>query len=134
MELTIQLVDEGEWNRGRASLDYDSQQGRLTPSPIPEGTESVYGRYSENPDAYSKHEDVNIDALYKNLRSSITVDSRIERWRAIERYIFVDESLVIPIAESINVIPYRSYVNGVIVPTEDGHTHTDFATVYLSSR
>ena len=65
IDLRLQLIEEGEWNRARLSLDYDSQQGRLTPSPIPEGTESVYGRYSRNPDAYAKHEDEEVDKLYR---------------------------------------------------------------------
>jgi ABC-type transport system substrate-binding protein len=131
IELRLQLVDEGEWNRARVSLNYDSQQGRLTPSPIPEGTESVYGRYSNNPDAYAKHEDSKLDDLYRSLRDALTFDRRVEVWRAVERYLFVEQTYIIPIAESINVVPYRAYVKGLVIPTEDAHTHTDFATVWL---
>ena len=130
VELELQIVDEGEWNRARVSIDYDSQQGRLTPSPIPEGTESVYGRYSSNPDAYAKHED-RVEELYNKLRGALTFDQRVEDWREIERYLFVEQTYVVPIAESINVIPYRSYVKGLAIPAEDAHTNTDFATVWL---
>ncbi|MEE8442533.1 MAG: hypothetical protein V3S37_02180, partial [Dehalococcoidia bacterium] len=59
---------------------------------------------------------------------------RVERWRKIERYLFVEQTYIIPIAESINVVPYRSYVKGLIIPMEDGHTHTDFATVWLGKK
>jgi ABC-type transport system substrate-binding protein len=128
------MVDEGEWNRARTSLDYDTQQGRLTPSPIPEGTESVYGRYSKNPDAYAKHEDPKVDELYRRLREALTFDQRVLLWREIERYIFAEQAYIIPIAESINVVPYRTYVKGLVIPTEDGHTNTDFATVWLDNR
>ncbi len=131
IDLRLRIVDEGEWNRARVSLDYDSQQGRLTPSPIPEGTEAVYGRYSGNPDAYAKHEDPQVDKLYRRLRDTLTFNRRIELWREIERYLFVEQTYVIPIAESINVVPYRSYVKGLVIPTEDGHTHTDFSTVWI---
>ena len=134
IDLQLHIVDEGEWNRARASLDYDSQQGRLTPSPIPEGTESVYGRYSNNPDTYAKHEDSRLDDLYRRLRDALTFDLRVERWREIERYLFVEQTYIIPIAESINVVPYRSYVRGLVIPTEDGHTHTDFAPVWLEKK
>lgn len=134
IELELRIVDEGEWNRARVSLDYDSQQGRLTPSPIPEGTESVYGRYSENPDAYAKHDDPQIDRLYRRLRAADTLDQRIAVWREIERYIFVEQTYIVPIAESINVIPYRSYVKGLAQPTEDAHTFNDNATVWLDPR
>ena len=131
IDLVLYVVDEGEWNRARTSLDYDSQQGRLTPSPIPEGTESVYGRYAENPDAYAKHEDEYVDTLYERLDYATSLAQRIAIWRDIEKYIFVDQTYIVPIAESINVVPYRSYVHGLVIPTEDAHTHTDFATVWI---
>ena len=131
IDLKLRIVDEGEWNRARVSLDYDSQQGRLTPSPIPEGTESVYGRYSANPDAYAKHEDPQLDGLYRRLREALTLNQRVQIWREVERYLFVEQTYIVPIAESINVVPYRSYVKGLVIPTEDAHTHTDFATVWL---
>ena len=134
IDLQLQLVDEGEWNRARTSLDYDTQQGRLTPSPIPEGTESVYGRYSENPDAYGKHEDSHVDELYRLLRNALTFEQRVKLWRDIEMHLFVEQTYVIPIAESVNVVPYRSYVKGLVIPTEDGHTNTDFSTVWLDER
>lgn len=131
IELKLQIVDEGEWNRARVSLDYDTQQGRLTPSPIPEGTESAYGRFSENPDAYAKHEDPYVDALYRRLGGATTLAQRVAIWRDIERYLFVELTYSIPIAESINVVAYRRDVRGLVIPTEDAHTHTDFATVWI---
>jgi peptide/nickel transport system substrate-binding protein len=133
IDLRLQMVDEGEWNRARISLNYDSQQGRLTPSPIPEGTESVYGRYSISPDAYAKHEDPKVDELYRRLRDALTFDRRVELWREFERYLFVEQTYIIPIAESINVVPYRTSIKGLVIPTEDAHTHTDFATVWLDT-
>ena len=134
IDLELQIVDEGEWNRARVSADYDTQQGRLTPSPIPEGTESVYGRYSSNPDAYAKHEDPQVDALYDRLRLAISQDSRVQIWRELERYLFVEQTYIVPIAESINVVPYRSYVRGLAIPTEDAHTFNDHATVWMDRR
>ncbi len=131
IELRIQVVDEGEWNRARVSLDYDTQQGRLTPSPIPEGTESVYGTYDRNPDAYAKHRDQTVDDMYDKLRSATSFEQRVALWREMQHYLFVEKTYIIPIAEAIYVVPYRSYVKGLIVPTEDSHTHTDFATVWL---
>ena len=129
--LELNMTDESEWNRGRTSLDYDSQQGRLTPSQIPEGTQSVYGRYENNPDAYAKHNDKHVENLYKLLKESLTLEHRIEIWRDIERYLFKDKTYIIPIAEYINVIPYRTYVKGLAIPAEDAHANTDFSTVWM---
>ncbi len=131
VDLRLQIVDEGEWNRARVSMDYDSQQGRLAPSPIPEGTESVYGRYELNPDAYAKHDDRHLDELYRRLRESVTMEQRIEVWRRVSRYLFLEQTYIVPVAESIDVVAYRSHVRGIVVPPEDMHTHTDFATVWL---
>lgn len=132
IDLQLQVVDEGEWNRARTSLDFDSQQGAFFTTPIPEGTESVFGRYSQNPDAYTKHEDEKIETLYDRMRATAVYEERSAIWRDLERYIVLDQSYVIPIAGTLQVVPYRTYVRGVAIPPEDGHTHTDFATVWLN--
>ncbi len=134
IDLMLQMAEEGEWTRARVSLGYDSQQGRLEPSPIPEGTESVYGRYGKNPDAFAKHEDRHVELLYETLRAALTFDLRVQIWREMERYLFLTQTYVIPIAESINVVAYRTYVKGLAVPWEDGHTNNDFATVWLEKK
>ena len=131
IDLELRVVDEGAWNQARVSLDFDSQQGRLSVLPIPEGTEGVYGRFSGSPDAYAKHEDPRVDEMYGLLRGATTPERRLEIWRQLQRYLFVDQTYVVAIAEAMYVTPYRTYVKGLVIPPEDGHTHTDFATVWL---
>jgi hypothetical protein len=79
----------------------------------------------------SKHEDTKVDDFYRLLREASTTERRIEVWRQLQEYLFVEQTYVIPIAEAIYVVPYRTYVKGLPVPAEDAHTHTDFATVWL---
>ena len=131
VNLELRLADEALWNRGRVSGDYDSQPGANFTAPVPEGTESVFGRSSVNPDAYAKHEDKEVDRFYVLLRRATTRDQRIQIWRDLERYLVDEQAYVIPIAGSVQVVAYRSWVRGVVAPPEDGHTHTDFATVWL---
>ena len=131
IDLTIHVVDEAEWNRGRVSLDYDSQPGSNFTSPIPEGTETAYGVYSKFPDAYAKHEDARVTELYQRLRATRTQRQRVAAWRELESYIVREQTYVAPIAGTVQVVPYRTYVKGLVIPPEDGHTHTDFATVWL---
>ena len=131
VDLQLQIVDEGTWNRARVNLDHDSQQGRLSLLPFPEGTEGVYGRFSKSPDAYAKHEDMNVDGYYRRLRQASTTGQRIEIWRELQKYLFVEQAYIVPIAEAIYVVPYRTYVKGLVIAPEDGHTHTDFSTVWL---
>jgi peptide/nickel transport system substrate-binding protein len=132
--LRLHIVDEGEWNRARFSLDYDSQSGAHFSGTVPEATEAVYGRYSRNPDAYAKHEDEAVDAFYRRLRAAVTPAQRAAVWRELERYLLDEQVYLIPIAATVQIVPYRSYVRGLAIPAEDGHTHTDFATVWLEVR
>ena len=99
--------------------------------PIPEGTEGVYGVYSRSPDSYAKHEDPQVSELYRLLRESTLPERRLDVWRRLQRYIFVEQTYVVTIAEAIYVVPYRSYVKGLTIPPEDGHSNTDFATVWI---
>ena len=124
VDLELRLADEALWNRGRVSGDYDSQPGANFTAPLPEGTESVFGRSSLNPDAYAKHEDKEVDRFYVLLRRATNRDQRIQIWRDLERYLVDEQAYVIPIAGSVQVVAYRSWVQGVVAPPEDGpHAH-----------
>ncbi|MEN8613674.1 ABC transporter substrate-binding protein [Dehalogenimonas sp. THU2] len=131
IDLQLRIVEEGEWNRGRVSLDYDSQSGNLSVLATPEGTEGVYGRFSKSPDAYSKHEDAEIDRFYTIMKDATTYDRRVDVWYQLQKYLFMDQTYVIPIAEITYVQAFRTWVKGLAIPPEDGHTFTDYSTVWL---
>jgi peptide/nickel transport system substrate-binding protein len=131
IELRLQVVDEGEWNRARVGLEYDTQPGANFSGTVPEATEAVYGRYAENADAYAKHDDGAVDRIYQRLRAAVQLPQRVAIWRELERYVLEERVHLIPIAMTLQVVPYRDYVRGLVIPAEDGHTHTDFATVWL---
>ena len=69
--------------------------------------------------------------MYNRLRLATTRIQRVAIWRELERYIVEEQAYVVPIAGTLQVVPYRSYVKGLVIPPEDGHTHTDFSTVWL---
>jgi ABC-type transport system substrate-binding protein len=131
IDLQLELVDEATWNRSRTTLEFDSQNGANFAPPVLEATESVYGVYSQNRDAYTKHEDAQVSALYDQLGATANPATRVDVWRALERYLFHEKAYLIPIANSLQVVPYRTYVKGLPIPAEDGHGDTDFATVWL---
>jgi peptide/nickel transport system substrate-binding protein len=133
IDLQLHVVDEAEWNRARLGLAYDTQPGATFSGTVPEATEAVYGRYGPNPDAYAKHEDERLDDLYARLRAAAQGPQRVAIWRELERYLLLEQAYLIPIAFALQVVPYRSYVRGLVIPSEDGHTHTDFATVWLDA-
>ena len=73
-----------------------------------------------------------MDDFYNRLRAARDFNQRVRVWREFERYFIREQAYVVPIAGSVQVVPYRApHVRGVIIPPEDGHTHTDFATVWL---
>ena len=130
IELKLSVVDEAEWNRGRISLDYDSQSGANTTSPVPEGTEVAFGRFSRNPDAYAKHEDPQVERLYQRLYAARSYAQRLAAWRAIEQYVILEQAYVVPIAGTYQIVPYRSYVKGwKISPSH--YLNQDLANVWL---
>ena len=131
IDLQLQIVDEGEWNRARVSLDYDSQSGNLSLLSTPESTEGVFGRFSKSPDSYAKHEDHNIDRFYHDLKDAGTYQRRVDVWSQLQRYLYFEQTYVIPIAEITYMQVFRDYVHGLAIPPEDGHTHTDYATVWI---
>jgi peptide/nickel transport system substrate-binding protein len=131
IELEMEIVDEAGWGRARFSLDYDSQSGAGFASTVPEATEAVYGRYSGNNDAYARHEDTAIDRFYLRLRQATAIDQRVAIWQELSAYMVDEQVYVIPIAGTLQVVPYHQRVKGLVIPPEDGHTHTDFATVWL---
>jgi peptide/nickel transport system substrate-binding protein len=131
VRLELQVVDEATWNRARLSLDYDSAPGAGFSGTVAEATEAVYGRYASNPDAYAKHDDPAVDALYRRLRGANEQAQRIALWRELERYLVDEQVYLVPIAMTLQLVAYRSEVRGLVIPPEDGHTHTDFATVWL---
>lgn len=131
--LKLRIVDEGGWNRARFSLDYDTQSGANFSGTVPEATERAYGRYSRNPDAYARHEDPVVESFYRRLRGVGLPEQRRAVWRQLEEYLLIEKVYLVPIAGSVQLVPYRSYVKGLVIPPEDGHTHTDFATVWLET-
>lgn len=134
IDLTLHIVDEGQWSRARFSAAYDSQSGANFSGTVPEATEAVYGRFSLNPDAYARHEDPMVDDMYRRLRQANLPDLRWAIWRELSDYLLDEQVYLVPIAAALQVVPYGSHVKGLVIPPEDGHTHTDFATVWLESR
>ena len=134
IELVLRVVDEGEWNRARLSADHDTQPGANFSGTVPEATEAVYGRYARQPDAYAKHDDERVDELYRRLRAELNLPQRVSLWRDLEHLLVHEEAYLVPIAMTVQVVPYSSSVRGLVIPPEDGHTHTDFATVWLTER
>jgi hypothetical protein len=45
--------------------------------------------------------------------------------------VLLDQVHWVPFVGGLSIVPYRSYVKGVIVPGEGIMNYTDFATVWL---
>jgi peptide/nickel transport system substrate-binding protein len=131
IQLQLQLVDEAGWARGRISKDYDTDWWAHVGPPFPEATRTGLARYSVSPAAIVKHEDPKIDELFDRLLAATSFEERARGWRAIERYVILDQVYFIPTTDTIVVLPFRKHVKGFVVPGEGAHNNTDYATVWL---
>jgi ABC-type transport system substrate-binding protein len=65
------------------------------------------------------------------MKDATTYDRRVDVWYQLQKYLFMDQTYVIPIAEITYVQAFRTWVKGLAIPPEDGHTFTDYSTVWL---
>ena len=68
--------------------------------------------------------------FFDALRGATSLEQRTKIYRELEKYYLVDQVYFIPLAGDIAVIPYRSYVHGVIPSKTTHQNYTDFATVW----
>jgi ABC-type transport system substrate-binding protein len=98
---------------------------------IPEATESSIGTYDKTPYSVGKHNDPKVNEFFGRMAAARSVAERTEVWRALERYLLLEQVYVVPLSAGLNVVPYRSYVKGIIVPGESKYQSVDYAEVWL---
>jgi peptide/nickel transport system substrate-binding protein len=131
IELKLNITDDAGWNRGRLSTDWDAFIHGVEGSRTPEATENYMTRHSLAPYAVPKHEDQRVVELYNQLRVATNFNERAKVYREIERYIVQEKVYFAPIVGSVDLVPYRSYLKGLIVPAVYAQNNMDLATVWL---
>jgi ABC-type transport system substrate-binding protein len=135
IDLQFQLLDPAAQSLASSSLDYDAYQvtggGATITADFPEATEGALTAYSRSKFAFTKHEDPKIAAWYDQLSGATTFEERARIWREMERYVLLEQVYVVPLANPVFVVPYRSHLKGRIVPTVQLLNFLDFATVWL---
>jgi peptide/nickel transport system substrate-binding protein len=132
IELKLDVLDVAPWVLAGKSLTHDLLQvSSGIPTWLPEALEGGYTRYSVSTGAYTKHEDPKVVGVFDRLRATTEVDARIKIWREFERYVLLDQVLVVPTAGQVVVLAYQSYLKGRLVPDEGIMNYLDFATVWL---
>lgn len=132
IDLKLEIQDFAPWTAAGQSPDYDSyQSGSTVSTPLPEAMELILTVYSVSRSAYTKHEDPKVPALFRRINEATSFDERVKLWRELERYYVLEQVLLVPLPQRNSVIPYRSYVTGLVVPAEGVMNYLDFATVWL---
>ncbi len=134
IKANLTIVDNAGWVQGGYSRNYVLNNGSTSTALLPENTESTYNIASKTPTGggNTSHEDPKVDEMYQQLHAASTdVAKRTEIWRAFEKYFLVDQVLTVPLGGRKWVIPYRSYVQGLLPPPENQYHNTSFATVWL---
>ena len=133
INVEIQAMDYSQFiSYARIGLDAPLLTGGIAAYvTIPEGTESSIGTYDKTPYAVGKHNDPKINEFFDRLAAARSLEVRTKTWRELERYMLLEQVYVVPMSAGLNVVPYRSYVKGVIVPGESKYQSVDYAEVWL---
>ncbi len=133
IELELKILDEAAYNGARLTKDYDTQYGGISGGGlIPEAGEVDLTTFTiSKGNAAIKHEDQKIADFFARLNRATKLEERVETWRALERYIIVEQVYAVPMSGSFNVVPYRSHVKGQPIPPERILEYLDFATAWL---
>jgi peptide/nickel transport system substrate-binding protein len=136
INLKLDLLDDAGWNRAALTLDYDMGPagglgGASSYSVVPEAAEEGVAPYDISKGANSKHLDKKLVQMFDQLRTTTDLNQRLKLWREIERYYMLEQAYEVSLYGDLSVIPFRNYVKGVIVPSENNQNDTDYATVWL---
>jgi peptide/nickel transport system substrate-binding protein len=131
IDMVLALKDEAGYSAARLNLDHDSEYGGTYGWVIPEATEADLTIYSISKASRVKHEDKKVDEYFRRLNNSVSLDERVKVWREFERYWFLEQAYSVPLGGRVSLIPYRSYVKGLIYPPERVQENLDFVTVWL---
>jgi ABC-type transport system substrate-binding protein len=134
IESKIVLLDAAVFTeRVTLGLDYYivTGGGGFGDALIPEMAMAEYNAYSITKTGYGKHEDAKIIEAFRAIGASNDQDFRIKTWRALERYLILEQAYVVHLGSPDTVIPYRSYVKGLLLPVDMYFNHVDFSTAWL---
>ena len=132
IEMEIVPADSARWSAERYSLDYDiSPRGGFGFVPIPEMAERAMGAYSKFFTATGKHEDPKVAQLFQSIKSAVDFTERVRLWRELERYYVAEQVYTLTAYYNESVVPYRSYLKGIINSPEVPTTTIDPAIIWL---
>jgi peptide/nickel transport system substrate-binding protein len=129
----ISLVDNAGWMQAGYSRNYVLFDGSTPNALIPEQTQGSFDVASRTPSGgnASAHEDPKVSDFYAQLHQATSMDQRVQIWRALEKYLIVEQVYFVGLPARTRVIPYRSYVKGLFPPPENQYHNLDFASVWM---
>ncbi len=129
----INLVDNAGWMQAGFSRNYVLYDGSTPNATIPEQTQPSFDVASKTPGGGNSaaHEDPKVSDFYAQLNAAKDMSQRVQIWRALEKYLVVDQAYFVGLPARTRVVPYRSYVMGTYPPPENQYHNLDFASVWL---
>lgn len=132
IDLKFDIMDTPQWVLAGKSLSHDALQVSAgIPTWLPEALEGGFTRYSISTGAYSKHEDPKIVEFFDRIKGTSNVEERIRTWRAFERYVLLEQVLVVPTSGQVSALAFPTYVKGRVIPDEGVMNHLELATVWF---
>jgi peptide/nickel transport system substrate-binding protein len=127
-------VDDPTWVAKRLTLEYGTFESAASQWVIPESLEVSMTRWSLGKPGISRHEDQKVVDYFDEMRVATSLEERTKIYREMEKYYLLEQVYFIPLGGDIAVIPYRSFVHGVIPSKMTHQNYTDFATVWSSRK
>ena len=130
--VTLDIVDTATRDERSCAGDYAiASGGNLgADGPAPQAYYAAFA--STNACAtYGKHGDTKVDDMFKAAASAKTIEDRIEKTRALEKYIMHDKVYAIVTNKESKKAAFRSYMKGFVAPAVGQYNNTSHATVWL---
>ena len=133
IDMKIKSVDTSTSDDLQCSGDYDVIVQTGTETRSPEAFSGDLLRPTENACTAYYHEDPRIDQFVETIRSGSggTLEGRIKTAQDLDEYMTKDQVLHWMTFTDNNVIVYRSFVKGLIIPIEGPQNNLSFASTWL---
>ena len=132
LDITLQVVDDATYEDRRCAGDYDIRIGSAGAAAIfPETLRSNIASAATSPCAEIRTNDTKLDDFYTRLDLARSFEERVDIAREMERYVVLEQVYTLHNWVAFKFHPFRSYVKGLAVPSEDQRDNLNHAWVWL---
>ena len=132
LDITLQVVDDATYEDRRCTGNYDIRIGSAGAAAIfPETLRNNIASVNISLCAEFRTNDTKLDDFYTRLDQARSFEQRVDIARELERYVVLEKVYTLHNWVAFKFHPFRSYVKGLAVISEDQRDHLNHAWVWL---